>query len=336
MISIIVPIYNVKDYLCECIDSILNQTYTDLEILLVDDGSTDGSGEICDRYKTLDSRIQVLHKKNGGLADARNAGIKIATGRYIGFVDSDDYIHPRMYELLYDSCERNQAEIAMCKFQTFENTVVECKYVRQASKCFTRDEILSAYINENTKELITPSVWSKLFRRDCIEGLEFPIGKLCEDIVFTAKAFYNANKVIYLEMELYYYRQRAGSIMSDSSVLVRRIREELEQYVDRLSFIQETGNRELVQGCQYALYNRIFLRYCDITDDILRENKEARMLKRQLEAQMQDLHKEAKRYYLKVRKQYTLFQNLRIWLGLEIPSSYRYIKLGLNWKTRKG
>lgn len=324
MISVIVPIYNVEEYLDKCIQSIRKQTYKNLEIILVDDGSTDQCSLLCDNYAKEDDRIKVIHKKNGGLSDARNAGLQIAAGEYVGFVDSDDYIHPRMYELLYEACINNEVEVAMCRFQIFEENAVELQYDECKAKCFTREEILSAYINENTNELITPSVWSKLFKRECIKELSFPVGKLCEDIVYTTKAFYNSDKVAYLDAELYYYRQRAGSIMNDNSVLVRRIQEELEQYNNRLTFIQKVGNQELIQGCKYALYNRIFLRYCDIP---LQDTGEVVRLKKQLEQQMQGLREEAKRYYIKVNKQYTILQRLKEIGKLRSPILYRYLYL---------
>ena len=115
LISVIIPVYNVENYLDECIQSVLQQTYKNLEIILVDDGSTDNSGVICDEYKDKDTRITVLHQKNGGISKARNVGIEYAHGEYIGFVDSDDFIHPQMYELLYAAIHKEQTDVAPCK-----------------------------------------------------------------------------------------------------------------------------------------------------------------------------------------------------------------------------
>ena len=119
-ISIIVPIYNVEKQLSTCIESILNQTFMNFELILVDDGSPDKCGEICDEYEKKDKRIKVIHKKNGGLSDARNAGLNIATGKYIGFVDSDDIIHPQMYEKLYNCINKYNSDIIQCKFKKFK------------------------------------------------------------------------------------------------------------------------------------------------------------------------------------------------------------------------
>ena len=259
-ISIIIPVYNVEEYISPCIDSVLNQTYRNLEIILVDDGSTDSCPAICDEYAKRDDRIKVIHKSNGGLADARNAGLQIATGDYIGYVDSDDYIHQEMYERLLAACEKYQADVGICRFHIFSDEVGVLIDHREM-KVYNNHEALTAYIDESVEELITPSAWSKLYKRECVEGLQFPKGKLCEDIVYTTKAFYHADKVVYLDQELYFYRNRPGSIMNDSTVLARRIREEIEQYLDRIQFLQDINEQKLVKLCRYELYMRLQVRY---------------------------------------------------------------------------
>jgi glycosyltransferase involved in cell wall biosynthesis len=323
-ISLIIPVYNVEKYINQCLDSVINQTYTNIQIILVDDGSTDGCPRICDEYKEKDTRIEVIHKKNGGLADARNAGLRIATGDYIGYVDSDDYIHPKMYEILIKSCIENKSEISMCRFQIFENTATEHDYAQINTKTFTSDEILSAYINENTEELITPSVWCKLFKKEIVEELKFPTGKLCEDIVYTTKAFRKADKIMYLDAELYYYRQRMGSIMNDNSVLVKRIQQEIEQYNDRLEFVKQNCNDELIAGCKYALYNRLFLRYSGLPYRGGSHNVIS--LAKQLESQMDDLRGEARKYYKKAKTWSKGMQRVKIMGGLYFPRLFRRIK----------
>ena len=124
-ISVIVPIFNVENYVRKCVDSILNQTFSDIEIILVDDGSTDASGRICDEYLSKDDRIRVIHKENGGLSDARNAGLDMCTGEYIGFVDGDDYIDGDMYELLYKNLIQYDADISMCRFRRIYNNRID-------------------------------------------------------------------------------------------------------------------------------------------------------------------------------------------------------------------
>lgn len=261
-ISVIIPVYNVEQYLRQCVDSVLKQTYHNLEVILVDDGATDSCPAICDEYARQDERIRVIHKTNGGLADARNAGLQIATGDYIGYVDSDDYIHQEMYERLLTACEEHQADIGICRFSIFSDALGDLIDYREV-RTYNNREALEAYIDESVDELITPSAWSKLYKRKCVEGMQFPKGKLCEDIVYTAKAFYHANKVIYLDQELYFYRNRPGSIMNDSTVLARRIREEIEQYLDRIQFLQAVNEVELVKLCRYELYMRLQIRYTE-------------------------------------------------------------------------
>ena len=163
LISVIVPVYNVEKYLEKCIDSIINQTYQNLEIILVDDGSTDGSGKICDEYSRKDNRIKVIHKENGGLSDARNIGIKNANGGLIGFIDSDDYITENMFEVLQKDLRKYNADISSCDIQNV-NEAGEClKIIRvstegQTSKVFEREEALKLLLEDTIKSY----AWNKL------------------------------------------------------------------------------------------------------------------------------------------------------------------------------
>ena len=135
LISVIIPVYNVVNYFDRCINSIINQTFKNLEIIIVDDGSTDGSSEACDKIAKIDNRIKVIHQINMGLSAARNAGLNIATGEYIAFVDSDDYLHPRMYEILYKEMTKNEVDMVICEFNEFEE---EPKYIANIDKYDTR------------------------------------------------------------------------------------------------------------------------------------------------------------------------------------------------------
>ena len=187
MISVIVPVYNVERYIRQCVESILEQTYADLEIILVDDGSTDGSGSICDEYKLKDNRVVVIHKCNGGLSEARNAGLDIARGEYIGFVDSDDYIEPDMYEVLYKNCERYAADLAAARFVKFNTQGEVRKNFTENIEVFSREEMLRLFIVGDRRYEITMSVWDRLYKRELISDLRFPVGKCYEDIVFSTK-----------------------------------------------------------------------------------------------------------------------------------------------------
>lgn len=209
LISVIIPVYNVERYLNQCIDSVVSQTYHNLEIILVDDGSSDNSGEICDKYAAKDNRIVVIHKTNGGLSDARNAGIKIAKGKYIGFVDSDDWIDSEMYDQLMTSISNSNSDIAICGLyreylnKTAYNEILDCG-------SFSSQVALGKLI-DNTD--IHDHACTKLFKTELWNNIEFPVGKYYEDILTTYKLFAKAKKVSAIKNCLYHYRQRQGSIV---------------------------------------------------------------------------------------------------------------------------
>lgn len=215
-ISIIVPVYKVEQYLSRCIDSILNQTFQDFELILVDDGSPDNCGEICNKYALKDNRIKVIHKENGGLSDARNVGLDIATGEYISFVDSDDVVHPQMYTRLYDLIQRTGAEIAQCEYVRFDKEIEFQSLSEDAEEIIcTNVEALDLLIESNR---FVPPVWNKLYKRELFSNIRFPKGKIHEDEYTTYKLFYEANKIAYLNLPMYYYFINDSGIMRNLNV----------------------------------------------------------------------------------------------------------------------
>jgi glycosyltransferase involved in cell wall biosynthesis len=234
-ISVIVPVYNVENYLSRCVESIIKQTCTNLEIILVDDGSTDASGKMCDEYAQRDNRITVIHKKNGGLSDARNAGLDIATGEYIGFVDSDDFIALNFYEILYNTLVENDSDLVYCKYQKFENEA----NIKETEnyKVFQYDniEFLNNFYDDTTYKIV---VWNKLYKRNIWENLRFPFGKIHEDVFVVHEVFYIANKISFVTSPSYYYFQREDSIMGsqDENMIWRRIINKLEAFDERINF----------------------------------------------------------------------------------------------------
>ena len=214
-ISIIVPVYNVEKYLCKCIESILGQTFTDFELILVNDGSTDRSGEICDKYKYVDKRIKVIHKENGGLSSARNAGIDIAEGEYIGFIDSDDWIDLNMYNKLYNLAILNGADITQCNFQkVYDEATINEDSIEQNIRIINKNEALKDLLE--CRELYIQSVvtWNKVYKKYLFENIRFPEGKIHEDEFTTYKVFDKANKLVRTNEKLYFYRQTPNSIMN--------------------------------------------------------------------------------------------------------------------------
>lgn len=215
-LSIIVPIYNVEAYLPRCIDSILAQTFTDFELILVDDGSPDRCGQLCDAYARQDPRIRVIHKKNGGLSDARNAGLDIATGRYIGFIDSDDSIAPQMYQRLISLLEAHQADIAATGFQnrTHDEQVLSTyPQLPNVGIYHHRDLINDFY--PDIKWTIFPSACNKVYRRELFDDLRYPVAMLYEDSRILLPLFDRCDTIVVdTEHHYFYYVQRDGSIMN--------------------------------------------------------------------------------------------------------------------------
>lgn len=238
LVSVIVPIYKVEKYLEKCIQSVLKQNYTNLEIILVDDGSPDSCGEICDSYSSIDSRIRVIHKNNGGLSDARNVGIDAATGEYLVFVDSDDYVHPQMISILYDGIVKNAAELSVCGI----------KNVEENESVFCTDEVVDKWIVlENDKEKLeyalgteTTTVftvaWNKMYHKRLFEKERYPVGVIHEDEFTTYKMVHEAKRIAYTDTELYFYVQRANSIMStEFNIKNLSVLDAYEERLDRYS-----------------------------------------------------------------------------------------------------
>lgn len=206
LISVIVPVYNVEQYLRPCLDSLLGQTYRELEILLIDDGSPDGSGAICDEYAEKDGRIRVFHTENRGVSAARNLGLKEAKGDYIGFVDSDDWIEPEMYELLTRNLEETGSDVSICGIY-YENLKLG-KKAFSAETVFRDGEILEALMAKK----ITVHIWNKLYRRKVLDHVSFPEGIVFEDEYFIFDAMDSAETVSLITPQLYHYRKREQSI----------------------------------------------------------------------------------------------------------------------------
>lgn len=208
LISVIVPLYNVEKYLERCIDSIINQTYDNLEIILVDDGSTDRSGLICDQYKEQDTRIKVIHKKNGGASSARNQGMSIAKGSYIGFIDSDDYIAPDMYESLYQHMKEG-VDIVSCALLNIS--------LRDKAVLYGTDDAITLKTEEALHELLINRILSfsacnKLFKKEAIDHLSFPEGKVGEDLPFIYQAIKDCKKIVHTGKVKYFCCYRKDSV----------------------------------------------------------------------------------------------------------------------------
>ncbi len=238
-VSIIVPVYQVREYLDVCVQSVLAQTYTDLEIILVDDGSTDGSEKICDRYAETDERVRVVHQKNKGLSGARNEGLKLAKGEYIAFVDADDKVSPFFIELLYELAEKYHARIAVCSYE--KGRELSGKIKRKKAYVVGSDKMLREWHGKRKK--LETVVWNKLYHRSIFEvekGNVFPEGKLHEDVYVSHLFVQRAGRVAITGEKLYLYRTRTGSIKK-SPVTEERVDQNLDAQRARLAFFEKEG-----------------------------------------------------------------------------------------------
>lgn len=249
-VSVIVPIFNVEKYLLKCVDSIRNQSYKNLEILLIDDGSTDNSGIIADQLSSSDERIKVVHKANGGLSSARNKGLDICTGEFLCFVDSDDYIKSTYVEELLNACNLNNSDMAMCFYFSVKDNEelfsLDEKYNNGSIEVLTKRQACMKYLK-------TPYIvaWNKLYKRKVFDNIRFPDGKLHEDVGTTYKCYWNANKVAIVNRELYGYRVNDNGIMR-AKYSTRRY-DELCAINEAIVFFDNEYEKD-INECFYRLY----------------------------------------------------------------------------------
>lgn len=214
LISIIIPIYNVENYLEQCLNSVIAQTYNNIEIILIDDGSIDDSGNICDEYKSRDSRIKVIHKKNEGIGKTRNLGVKTANGKYIAFIDSDDKVKENYIEKLYESIKATNADIVQCSFYIVKKDKLLYKKEKYNKKeIFTSVEAINNLFYEKN---INSSIWCKLFDKEIFNDFEFLNIKKFEDFDAVYKLIKKSNKICYIDNKLYYYYVRKNSLMTSN------------------------------------------------------------------------------------------------------------------------
>ena len=240
IISIIVPIYNVESYLERCIESILNQSFKEFELILVNDGSTDSCKDICNEYKKRDSRIVVVNKKNEGVSSARNLGLDLAKGEYIGFIDPDDFINKDMYKILFDTIQANNSDMVICDYykvneddiNKFRNLKCNCENIK--IKNLNNLESIDNLFLTGEKFIFA---WNKLYKRDLFSDLRYEQGRIYEDEYLAHRILYKCKKVSVIEVKMYYYVQRKGSIVN-SPFTVRKF-DKVYAIKDRVDFLRE-------------------------------------------------------------------------------------------------
>ena len=274
LISIIIPIYNTEEYLERCLDSIINQSYKNLEIILVDDGSTDLSKEICNNYLKKDKRIKYFKKENGGLSSARNYGIKKANGKYIGFVDSDDVISLDMFSILYNNLINTSSDMSICEVVRFNDTV---NFINSNNvKIYNSKDILKIILED--KKICNFAV-NKLYKKELMKDIEYPIGKYQEDVGTTYKFIKNAKKIVYSDSKLYGYYSRSDSITKSLNtkfvydyfeMIEKRAKDlkkmDIDEYLDLNKenvilgiFIDLSQNKKILRDNKFSEYMNIFI-----------------------------------------------------------------------------
>ena len=260
LISIIVPVYKVEKYLEKCVKSIIDQTYKNLEIILVDDGSPDNCGKLCDEFAALDNRIKVYHKENGGLSDARNYGVEKATGKYIGFVDSDDYIHEEMYEKLYIAIKKTGTLVAECGMtRVYKNKIRPYYKGEDYFLILDKKEYLKEYL-ENKR--LYGSAWCKLINANLAKKIKFPIGKIYEDAFYTLELLKYVDEYTLISGNYYYY------FIRENSITTRAFSSKDMNYIEIMERISEYTLAEFPQY-EEQLVVRITFAYISIFNQLI-------------------------------------------------------------------
>lgn len=282
LISIIVPVYNVEAYLERCVDSLRNQTYRNLELILVDDGSPDRCPGICDSLAEADDRIRVIHQENAGLSGARNTGINAAKGEYLAFVDSDDYVAENFIEALYTVIQESGCAVSQCRFSYVRGESLKADVCPKGGWKEYRDEELMAQLYGPEEEATYFVVaWNKLYKRELFEQIRYPQGRIHEDEATTYRLFHEGKSLAFLDSALYgYYTENTGSI---TAVFSRKRLQWLQAHEERIEFFQKNGYEKLLPAAYRKLCDVCITFYYRCTENV-EDGKAIQMeLKEQLE-----------------------------------------------------
>lgn len=254
LISIIVPVYQVEEYLSQCIESIIRQTYKDIEIILVDDGSLDSSGDICNKFARTDNRIKVIHTKNGGVSKARNIGLQVSHGEYVCFIDADDYIKENYIEYLYRLCIENKADISICGVIDIENGQIKTKS-KKFCAVYTSEQAIKEVFEERYFYCV---MWAKMFKKILFQNYNFCEGTaVAEDLQIIYKIFDEASNIVINTKEcLYYYRVREGS--AQNSEFNEKHEKELEVLEEAIRYLR--NNHKKILGSAVKKYINVSYR----------------------------------------------------------------------------
>lgn len=311
LISVIMPIYKVEPYLRRAVDSVLNQTYKNIQVILVNDGSPDDCSLICDEYARKDSRVMVIHKENGGLSDARNAGLLEVKGEYVAFVDSDDYLTADFLEILYQACITTNSDISICQYKEVSGEELESSYQyfsdipEKNITAYNRKELLcnlyDYYHKDSTYFVVA---WNKLYKKSLWDGITYPLGRIHEDEATTYKIFDRAEKGIYISVPLYGYFQAPGSITRTQFSLKRL--DWMTAMKERIEFFEERGETECLSYAYRALADASIHYYKQLSEALPDADVELNKLKNLVRGALKNAPKYG-RLPLKTRIGYFLF-----------------------------
>lgn len=319
LITIGISCYNIAPYLPRAIDSVRAQTYANLEILIVDDGSTDGSGAVCDEYAQKDDRIRVIHKENEGLGSTRNVVLEEARGTYIAFLDGDDYVEPDMYETMLQAMREADVPLAICRYvEECESAGVSVPVPHDAPsvvQTLPRDTLLTLYIEEDDRTPIRNAAWNKLYRADLIRQFRYPEHKLYEDMVVTTQVIAACDKAVFVDRPLYHYIiDRGGSIMN-RGVNPRIITDQIPAYKEKSAFLRLIGRDDLADTHDYLVYKKLLALYTQTF-----RQRDGASLRRQLRSEIETCRERMEQIYTcRIADPH---QKLRMQLFLTHPALY--------------
>ncbi len=286
IISVIIPVYKVEKYLNRCIVSVVGQTYKNIEIILVDDGSPDICPKICDEWKKMDKRIKVIHKENGGLSDARNVGLSVATGYYISFIDSDDWIDKTMYYQMLSFMKKYDADIIECAFKKTDKYISKIK--QPEMKVYEFDSVTYQRKLFDSSEMASIASWNKIYRKELFNDLKFPKGRIHEDLYLTPKISLKCKKIVSLNQKYYYYYQSNNSI-TRSGFNKRRL-DVLYSFEENRNLYLKNNLNDLVEWCDLS-YSFHLIKNYNLSLIYLDDKNIAKKIKRCFDARI--------KYYLK-------------------------------------
>lgn len=271
-ISVIVPVFKVEKYIKRCVDSILAQSFADFELWLVDDGSPDNCGVICDEYARKDGRVKVIHKKNGGLSDARNAALDVMQGKYVFFVDSDDWIARDAFESAYASLKRTGAKVATGNIvSVYEDGREEALYSP------TQEEVILSG-EEMLTTLLRPNAWNRLYEAELFQNLRYPVGRLYEDVFVYHKILAQIDRMVLTGKNSYYYFIRKGSIMNTNYDI--KFTDIIDAVYDRARWLDSLGQEKLADETRLFVYSQVAVAYAHLNKNNIEHKKRLSEIKK--------------------------------------------------------